>query len=84
MNELNLLQTLFAVDEDVAFELLQLCDMLAREDAIAAHGYPKDTPAGRDLRALVNDAAYVARLVELAAREDASAAARSALSVDRP
>lgn len=70
-DELAVIQNTLGIDEEDALFVLELCDMLDREDLIAAHGYPKDTPTGRDLPSLLTDAGYRARLIALAETEGA-------------
>lgn len=71
-DDLTVIQQTLGLDEDDALFVLELCDMLEREDAIAAHGYPKDTPMGRDLAARLEDTNYRRRLRELAQTDGAS------------
>lgn len=65
MNDLELVMQVLDLDEDNAFAVLELCDVLEREDAIALHGYPKDSPRDRDLGACLADERYRQRLREL-------------------
>ncbi len=69
MNDLDIVMQVLGVDEGVALEVLELCSILDQEDAIAQHGYPKDTPQGRKLSFKLADPAYLARLRALASSE---------------
>ena len=69
MNDLELVMTALGVDEDAAYRILELCDVLNREDEVARYGYAKDTPRGRELAARLDEPDYRARLHDLAESE---------------
>ena len=73
MDDIEVIVNALGLDEESALFVLELCDMLDREDAIASHGYPKDSPTGRELAARLADTDFRVRLRALAAAEGASA-----------
>lgn len=73
-DDLAVIQQTLGLAEDDALFVLELCDMLDREDLIAEHGYPKDSPSGRNLASKLQEIDYRARLEALAEAEGADAA----------
>ena len=83
MNELELIASTFAISDDDAMIVLELVDLLWREDLVAEAGYARDSPTTRDLATYLARPPVLHRLSALARVEGLGTALVSAIDALR-